>query len=62
MDLRFSVHRDGKAASLHLAFLDKTALPEHIRIYKKSWLGSDEVQSVSPRNILDIEIPIHEGK
>lgn len=58
MDLRFAVSQDGKTAGLHLAFLDKTALPEHIRIYKKSWLGSDEVQTVQPRSIIDMEIPL----
>ncbi len=56
MDLRFAVRKDGKSASLHLAFLDKTALPENIRIYKKSWLGSDDVQTIQPRSIIDTEI------
>jgi len=56
INLSFTINNTGDAGKLHLEFLDNVALPENIRIYKKSWANSDAVQNVKPAKNMDIDV------
>ena len=56
INLTFTVNGSGDAAKLHLRFLDNVALPEHVMIYKQSWAGDNNVQTLKPTKTMDVNV------
>lgn len=57
INFSFSVNSIGNGAKLHLEFLDSNIdLPGNVMIYKHSWVGNKDVQTVKPSRIMDINV------
>lgn len=59
INLSFEINSAGKSGKLHLEFLDNVSLPEHIKVFKKSWANSNMIQDVTPAKVINVDVPFN---